>query len=105
MSTTAPQRHRLPPERPSKTVKFVVGGQKGYIVIGHDVDGKPAEIFLHDIGRLGSTMQGVCDAWATMISILLQYGVPLEDLVARFLHANFAPAGQTNDPDVPQANS
>lgn len=100
-----PHRQRMLAERKSLTVKFYIGAQKGHLTIGLDEDGIPKEIFLHDFGKQGSSLQGIGDAWATTISIMLQYGVPLEDIVEQFMHVKFEPAGMTNDPQVPKASS
>lgn len=101
----SPHRRRMPVERKSITVKFHLGQHKGYLAVGLNDDGEPREIFLHDFGKQGSSLQGIGDAWATTVSIMLQYGVPLEDIVKSFMHVKFEPAGDTNDPDVPRASS
>jgi ribonucleoside-diphosphate reductase alpha chain len=103
---TAPQpyRHRLPDERPSITHKFNVAGHEGYLTIGLYEDGTPGEIFLR-MAKEGSTISGLMDSFATAISLALQYGVPLRDLVNKFSHLRFEPAGFTTNRDIPMAKS
>jgi ribonucleoside-diphosphate reductase alpha chain len=45
------------------------------------------------------------DAFSMAISIALQYGVPLETYVSKFVNMRFEPAGMTDDPDVRMATS
>lgn len=98
-------RRRMPRERGGLTVKFVIDGQKGYLTTGVYDDGTLGEIFLNGVGKDGSTLRGMMDAWATDFSIGLQHGVPLEVLVRKHAHVSFPPAGPTGDPDVPMATS
>jgi ribonucleoside-diphosphate reductase alpha chain len=100
----APFRRKLSDERRSITHKFDVGGHEGYITVGLYEDGKPGEIFLK-MSKEGSTVSGLMDAFATAISLTLQYGVPLEALVKKFAHMRFEPAGFTKNPEVPIAKS
>jgi ribonucleoside-diphosphate reductase alpha chain len=101
----APQRHRLPRERESLTHKFSVAGHEGYITAGKYEDGQLGEIFLTDIGKDGSTLRGMMNAFATAISIGLQYGVPLETFVRKFSYMRFDPEGMTTNPEIPFAKS
>jgi ribonucleoside-diphosphate reductase alpha chain len=105
LATTAPRRNRMPRERQSITHKFSVGGHEGYITAGKYEDGTIGEIFLTDIGKEGSTMRGMMNAFATSISIALQYGVPLETLVRKFSYMRFEPEGMTTNPEIPFAKS
>jgi ribonucleoside-diphosphate reductase alpha chain len=100
-----PQRKRMPRERQSLTHKFSLGGHEGYITAGMYEDGTVGEIFLTDIGKEGSTLRGMMNAFATAISISLQYGVPLETLVQKFSYMRFEPEGITNNPEIPFAKS
>ena len=68
-------------------------------------DGTVGEIFLTDIGKEGSTLRGMMNAFATAISIALQYGVPLETLVQKFSYMRFEPEGITTNPEIPFAKS
>jgi ribonucleoside-diphosphate reductase alpha chain len=99
-----PLRRRLPDERASITHKFNVGGHEGYLTIGLYPDGTPGEIFLR-MAKEGSTISGLMDAFATAVSLALQYGVPLKDLVNKFSHLRFEPAGFTTNRDIPMAKS
>ena len=95
----------MPRERQSITHKFSLGGHEGYITAGMYEDGTVGEIFLTDIGKEGSTLRGMMNAFATAISISLQYGVPLETLVRKFSYMRFEPEGMTTNPEIPFAKS
>jgi ribonucleoside-diphosphate reductase alpha chain len=99
-----PYRRRLPDERRAITHKFQVAGHEGYITVGLYPDGQPGEIFLK-MAKEGSTVSGLMDTMATMTSISLQYGVPLRDLVNKFAHVRFEPAGFTGNSEIPIAKS
>jgi len=99
-----PVRRKLPDERVAITHKFSVEGQEGYVTVGLYEDGKPGELFI-TMAKEGSTLSGVMDAFATAISLTLQYGVPLEFLVNKFSHVRFEPSGWTNNPQIPYAKS
>ena len=99
-----PIRRRLPDERPSITHKFSIAGHDGYITVGFYEDGSPGEVFLK-MAKEGSVISGLMDTIATMTSIALQYGVPLESLVNKFSHVRFEPSGFTNNKDIPIAKS
>ncbi len=99
-----PARRKLPDERRSITHKFSIAGHEGYITVGMYEDGTPGEIFLV-MAKEGSTISGLMDAFATSISIALQYGVPLEALVEKFSHVRFEPSGFTKNPEIPFAKS
>ena len=100
-----PARHKMPVERQSITHKFSLGGHEGYITAGMYDDGSVGEIFLTDIGKEGSTIKGLMNAFATAVSIGLQYGVPLETLVEKFAYVRFEPEGITKNPEIPFAKS
>ncbi|MFH1236124.1 MAG: vitamin B12-dependent ribonucleotide reductase [Parcubacteria group bacterium] len=97
-------RRRLPDERKSITHKFTVAGHEGYITVGLYDDGKPGEVFI-TMAKEGSTISGLMDALATVVSVSLQYGVPLKTLVNKFSHMRFEPSGFTGNPDIPIAKS
>jgi ribonucleoside-diphosphate reductase alpha chain len=101
----APKRNKMPRERESITHKFSVGMHEGYITAGKYPDGSVGEIFLTDIGKEGSTIKGLMNAFATAISMGLQYGVPLEDYVKKFSYMRFEPEGITRNPEIPFAKS
>src|SRR5215211_5152346 len=104
-ATAKPHRHKMPRERESITHKFSIGMHEGYITAGKYEDGSVGEIFLTDIGKEGSTIKGMMNAFATAISIGLQYGVPLEDYVKKFSYMRFEPEGITRNPEIPFAKS
>ena len=99
-----PVRKRLPKSRPSITTSFSVAGAEGYMTAGSYPDGGLGEVFLK-LGKQGSTLAGVMDAFSIAISIALQYGVPLEAFVSKFVNMKFEPAGLTDDPDVRMSQS
>jgi ribonucleoside-diphosphate reductase alpha chain len=105
LAEAGPRRKRMPRERQSLTHKFSIGGHEGYITAGMYEDGSVGEIFLTDIGKEGSTLRGMMNAFATAISIALQYGVPLETLVRKFSYMRFEPEGITGNPEIPFAKS
>jgi ribonucleoside-diphosphate reductase alpha chain len=99
-----PVRKRLPQSRPSVTTSFQVGDAEGYITAGSYPDDGLGEIFLKT-SKQGSTLAGVMDAFAIAVSLGLQYGVPLEAYVSKFINTKFEPSGMTNDPDIRFATS
>jgi len=105
IAEVGPKRNRMPRERQSITHKFSIAGHEGYITAGMYEDGTVGEIFLTDIGKEGSTLRGMMNAFATSISIALQYGVPLETLVQKFSYMRFEPEGITQNPEIPFAKS
>jgi ribonucleoside-diphosphate reductase alpha chain len=99
-----PVRRRLPKKRPSQTISFTVGGAEGYLHAGSYPDDGLGEIFIK-LGKQGSTLAGVMDAFSMSISVGLQYGIPLEFYVSKFCNQRFEPAGMTDDPDIRIATS
>ena len=99
-----PVRKRLPKKRPSQTVSFTVGGAEGYLTAGSYPDDGLGEIFVK-LGKQGSTLAGVMDAFSMSISVGLQHGIPLEFYVSKFSNLRFEPAGMTDDPDIRIATS
>ncbi|MBI3312515.1 MAG: vitamin B12-dependent ribonucleotide reductase, partial [Candidatus Omnitrophica bacterium] len=102
--TGEPYRRRLPDERQAVTHKFSLGGHEGYITVGMFEDGTPGEIFIV-MSKEGSTLSGVMDSFATVVSLALQYGVPLKVLSDKFSHVRFEPSGVTNNADIRFAKS
>jgi ribonucleoside-diphosphate reductase alpha chain len=99
-----PLRRRLPDTRRALTHKFDVAGHEGYITVGLYDDGQPGEVFIR-IAKEGSTIGGLMDTIATLVSVSLQYGVPVESLVRKFEHVRFEPSGMTRNPEIPIAKS
>ena len=100
----APARERLPDQRRAVTHHFQVGGHDGYVTVGLYPDGRPGEIFFR-VTKEGSTVNGLMDALGISMSMALQHGVPLKDLVRKLAHMRFEPAGATNHPKVRFAKS
>ena len=99
-----PVRKRLPRQRPATVTRFSVAGAEGYMTASSYPDDGVGEVFLK-LGKQGSTLAGVMDAFSMAISISLQYGVPLEKWVEKFTNMRFEPAGLTDDPDIRIASS
>jgi ribonucleoside-diphosphate reductase alpha chain len=99
-----PQRRRLPADCRSIRHKFDVAGHEGYIHIGFFDDGAPGEIFIK-MAKEGSTISGLMDTIATLTSMAMQYGVPIDALVNKFAHVRFEPSGFTKNPEIPNAKS
>ena len=104
VEATKPHRRRLPAERTAMTHKFDIAGHEGYITVGLYPDGQPGEIFLK-MAKEGSTISGLMDTLATSVSLALQYGVPLRDVVTKFAHVRFEPSGFTGNAEIPIAKS
>lgn len=98
------KRKKLPNDRNAVTHKFSVGDQEGYIIVGLYEDGSPGELFVF-CSKQGSTVSGLVDAVAIMMSLGLQWGVPLEDIVGKFKQTRYDPAGLTSNPKIPTATS
>jgi ribonucleoside-diphosphate reductase alpha chain len=99
-----PVRRRLPKNRTATVTRFSVAGAEGYMTASEYPDDGVGELFLK-LGKQGSTLAGVMDAFSMAISISLQYGVPLEKWVEKFTNMRFEPAGITDDPDIRIASS
>ncbi|TMF60483.1 MAG: hypothetical protein E6I20_14145 [Chloroflexi bacterium] len=99
-----PARRRLPDTRASLTHKFTIEGHEGYITVGLFEDGTPGELFV-TMAKEGSTLSGMMDSFATSVSLLFQYGVPLVHLVEKFGHMRFEPSGWTGNPEIGFAKS
>jgi ribonucleoside-diphosphate reductase alpha chain len=101
MATT---RHSLPVTRDSVTHKFQIMGHEGYLTLGLFENGQPGEIFIK-MAKEGSTLSGLVQAFCRAFSLALQYGLPVEEAVARFKGMRFEPMGHTSNPDIPEAMS
>ncbi|MDB5322720.1 MAG: ribonucleoside-diphosphate reductase alpha chain [Phycisphaerales bacterium] len=99
-----PLRRRLPDTRHARTHKFDVAGHEGYITVGLYDDNSPGEVFI-TMAKEGSTIGGLMDTIATLVSVALQYVVPVESLVRKFEHVRFEPSGMTRNPEIPIAKS
>jgi len=97
-------RRRLPDERRAITHHFSIAGQEGYLTVGVYDDGSPGEIFVR-MAKEGSTISGLMDSIATLVSLALQHGVPLDVLCAKFSHTRFEPSGWSGSPKIGYATS
>lgn len=97
-------RQSLPVTRDSLTHKFSISRHEGYLTIGLYPDGRPGEIFIK-MAKEGSTISGMCQAFCRAFSLALQFGLSVEEAVARFKGMRFEPMGPTENPDIPEASS
>jgi len=97
-------RRKLPSKRHGITQEAKVGGNKIFLRTGEYNDGTLGEIFI-DMHKEGAALRSVMNCFAMLVSIALQYGVPLEVLCNKFAHTRFEPSGFTNNPQIPIAKS
>jgi hypothetical protein len=97
-------RRSLTPVRDSITHKFVIMRHEGYLTIGLYADGTPGEIFIK-MAKEGSTISGMCQAFCRAFSLALQFGLTVDEAVARFKGMRFEPMGQTNNDEIPETSS
>jgi ribonucleoside-diphosphate reductase alpha chain len=102
--TNQPVRRRMTDTRTAINHKFEIAGHKGYLTVGMFENDQPGEIFIQ-MNKEGSTIGGLMDTVATLTSMALQYGVPLESLVKKFAYQRFEPSGFTKNPDIRNATS
>ncbi len=98
------QRQALPPTRHSVTHKFCIMGHEGYLTVGLFEDGQPGEIFIK-MSKEGSTLSGLVQGFCRAFSLAMQYGLPLDEAIARFKGMRFEPMGHTSNPDIPECLS
>ncbi len=91
-------RKPLPPRRKGYALKVRIDGQSVYLRTGEYEDGKLGEITL-EISREGSTVRALLGGFSKLVSVALQFGVPLEQLVKSFVYTKFEPAGLVQDHD------
>jgi len=99
-----PVRRKLAKQRTSITRKVNIGSHKMFLTVGLYDDGKPGELFII-MNQQGSFAAGMADSFAKMVSIGLQYGVPIETIVSQLRHMRFQPMGFTGDSDITNASS
>ena len=99
-----PLRRRLPETRTAVTHKFDIAGHEGYLTVGLFENNQPGELFI-TMAKEGSTIGGLMDSVATLTSMALQYGVPLEALVRKFSHQRFEPSGFTKNSELRNVSS
>jgi ribonucleoside-diphosphate reductase alpha chain len=98
------QRKQLPAKRLGFIQKGKVGGQAIFLHTGEYSDGTLGEIFI-DMAKEGATMRSMLNCFAIAISIGLQYGVPLEEFVDKFVFTRFEPSGIVDHPNIKSATS
>jgi ribonucleoside-diphosphate reductase alpha chain len=97
-------RHKLPDERMALTHKFNIAGHEGYLTIGLYANGQPGEIFI-TMSKEGSTMSGLMDSFAMVVSVALQHGVALTTLIDKLAHTRFEPSGWSQNQQIGYAKS
>jgi ribonucleoside-diphosphate reductase alpha chain len=98
------ERKTLPAKRRGYTIKSKVGGQAVFLRTGEYSDGTLGEIFI-DMAKEGATMRSLLNCFAIAVSIGMQYGVPLEEYVDKFIFTRFEPAGMVEHPNIKNATS
>ena len=98
------ERKALPAKRRGFTQKARVGGQVIFLRTGEFGDGTLGEIFI-DLAKEGSTLRSLMNCFAISISVGLQYGVPLEEFVEKFVFTKFEPAGMVDHPNIKTTTS
>ena len=98
------ERKQLPAKRHGYTIKSKVGGQALFLRTGEYKDGTLGEIFI-DMAKEGATMRSLLNSFAVAVSVGLQYGVPLEEFVDKFIFTRFEPAGMVDHPNIKSATS
>jgi ribonucleoside-diphosphate reductase alpha chain len=98
------ERRALPAKRRGFTQKAKISGQTVFLRTGEYADGTVGEIFI-DMAKEGATMRSMLNCFAISISIGLQYGVPLEEFVEKFVFTRFEPAGFVEHPNIKSTTS
>jgi ribonucleoside-diphosphate reductase alpha chain len=98
------ERRALPAKRRGFTQKAKINGQTVFLRTGEYGDGTVGEIFI-DMAKEGATMRSMLNCFAISISIGLQYGVPLEEFVEKFIFTKFDPAGFVEHPNIKSTTS
>jgi ribonucleoside-diphosphate reductase alpha chain len=98
------ERKSLPGKRRGYTQKARVGGQVIFLRTGEYTDGTLGEIFI-DLAKEGSTLRSLMNCFAISISVGLQYGVPLEEFVEKFVFTKFEPSGMVDHPNIKTTTS
>jgi ribonucleoside-diphosphate reductase alpha chain len=75
------ERSMLPQRRPSETFAIRHGGHNTpfYITVGYYPDGRVGEVFVAG-GKAGSEVESIARDSAVLLSIAMQFGVPLETI-------------------------
>ncbi|MEO6548427.1 MAG: vitamin B12-dependent ribonucleotide reductase [Ferruginibacter sp.] len=98
------ERKKLPAKRRGFTQKAKINGQALFLRTGEYGDGTVGEIFI-DMAKEGATVRSMLNCFAIAISIGLQYGVPLEEFVEKFVFTRFEPSGMVEHPNIKSTTS
>ncbi len=98
------EKKSLPSKRRGFTQKAKIGGQVIFLRTGEYADGTLGEIFI-DLAKEGSTLRSFMNCFAIAISVGLQYGVPLEEFVEKFVFTKFEPSGMVDHPNIKTTTS
>ncbi len=98
------EKKSLPAKRRGFTQKAKIGGQVIFLRTGEYQDGTLGEIFI-DLAKEGSTLRSFMNCFAIAISVGLQYGVPLEEFVEKFVFTKFEPSGMVDHPNIKTTTS
>jgi ribonucleoside-diphosphate reductase alpha chain len=101
---TIVERRTLPAKRRGYTQKAKINGQAIFLRTGEYADGTVGEIFI-DMAKEGATMRSMLNCFAIAISIGLQYGVPMEEFVEKFVFTRFEPSGMVDHPNIKSTTS
>jgi len=101
---TIVERRTLPAKRRGFTQKAKINGQALFLRTGEYADQTVGEIFI-DMAKEGATMRSMLNCFAIAISIGLQYGVPLEEFVEKFVFTRFEPSGMVDHPNIKSTTS
>ena len=102
--STIVERKKLPAKRRGYTQKAKINGQVLFLRTGEYADGTLGEIFI-DLAKEGSTLRSLMNCFAIAVSVGLQYGVPLEEFVEKFVFTKFEPAGMVDHPNIKTTTS
>ena len=98
------ERRKLPTKRRGFTQKAKINGQAIFLRTGEYGDGTLGEIFV-DLAKEGSTLRSLMNSFAIAVSVGLQYGVPLEEYVEKFIFTKFEPSGMVDHPNIKSTTS
>ncbi|NTS43212.1 vitamin B12-dependent ribonucleotide reductase [Flavisolibacter sp. BT320] len=101
---TIVERRSLPAKRRGFTQKAKINGQAIFVRTGEYGDGTLGEIFI-DMAKEGATMRSMLNCFAIAVSVGLQYGVPLDEYVEKFVFTKFDPAGFVEHPNIKSSTS
>jgi ribonucleoside-diphosphate reductase alpha chain len=99
-----PQTRLVPARRRTgKTYDFDLGGLPVLLRVNELPDGRPVEVLI-EAAKMGSTLSGLCEALAAMITLAL-CRAPVSEVVDLLGNVRYEPWGLTGDPEIPLAHS